>query len=58
MGGRVRQSVVGGGHRHGPPLGVPGWGEGVRRKLNLKKKLKKGTKKSQNTKIQEKKAFN
>lgn len=33
MGGGVRQSVVVGGHCHGSPLSMPGWGEGVRREL-------------------------
>lgn len=42
MRGGVRQSVVGGGHRHGPPLGVPGRGEGVRRELGEEKESDDG----------------
>lgn len=33
MGGGVRERVVGGGHCHGPSLGMPGWGQRMRRKL-------------------------
>lgn len=33
VGGRVRQGVVGGRHRHGPPFSVPRGREGVGREL-------------------------
>lgn len=29
----MRQGVVGGGHCHGPPLSMSGWGEGMRWEL-------------------------
>ena len=33
VGGGVRKGVIGRGHRHGPPLGMPGGGQWVRREL-------------------------